>query len=362
MVQAPELETFQLQGRLSFSQLRCAERCLFSGIPARNLRTTCPWPIERLGRAQLIGMVYHSVIEDIAKSSDDITADRFSIILDRQIEKYAARSVFSKFEIRQWPEIGGLYRTLSERVIRRAPSEGKQRGLAVLIEKEFNSTDGQLTGRIDHLVLRADQPWMLTEFKSAKCVQGGALRQDYIRQLHFYAGLLRDNFGRFPSTLRLISPQDGSFEFPCSNSLLEEVGYHARVIFDLMRFRLGGRGDWKASLKPGSASCQSCSKRLVCPAFRSLQGTVVFDGPAHLVWGRIRRVVSGDGLGRIELDIEAGSLPSGLSSVLDFEPRHYSDFPIQDGTSVVITDLYASTGAIRMTPTSQILEWVRRDG
>ncbi len=361
MVQAPELESFKLQGRLSFSQLRCAERCLFSGIPARNLRTTSPWPIEKLGRAQLIGMVYHSVLEDIAKSSDDITPDQFSIILDHQIEKHSAKSVFSKFEIGQWPEIGGLYRTLSERVIRKASSEGTQQGIAVFIEKEFNSTDGQLTGRIDHLVLRGDQPWMLTEFKSSKCMQGDALRQDYVRQLHFYAGLLRDNFGRSPSTLRLISPQDGSFEFACSNSLLEEVAYHARVIFDLMRFRLGGRGDWKASLKPGSASCQSCSKRLVCPAFRSLQGAVVLDGPVHIVWGRIKRIVSGDRLGRIELDIQAGSLPSGLSSILDFESRHYSDFPIQDGTRVVITDLYSSAGAIRMTPTSQILEWVKRD-
>lgn len=353
----PELVSFSLPERFSFSQMRSAENCLFSALPVRCLRLSHPWPSVRLGRSQLLGLLYHSMLELISKNGIELSQKQLSYEFSETLKACSARSIFTIADMNQWAETSILLQSLIDRVCRKPHANGDRSEVRALIEKDFHSKDNLLTGRIDHLFLKDDSPWILTEFKSSKCLIGESIRQDYIRQLHFYSSLIEDNFGRTPSLLRIVSIQDGTVEVSLSRTLMQETVYGAKVLYDLLQFRLQKSTSWTSSLKPGKHACSQCSKRLICPAFQSIHGKIELDGPIHVIGGTVIECSQGDGVGWIKLHVSMGSLPLGEQQIFDFDKTHFPSFTKTVGERIVMTDLHQRNAVVRMTPTSQILRW-----
>ena len=193
---------------LSFWRFTRLNRCQVSGaFPSST--TASFFPKERQTKPQVLGNLFHSLMEEFHRIRHEGTLDQkafilgFNRIVNDMSQELAANSMTQHLaNITSWPELSEIYNSFSDFLLRATPSAGSM-PMEAHSEKTLYSKDGLLFGQIDAYFIHQNRI-ELVDYKSGKVLEDDIPKEDYVNQLYFYAYLIFENHGIYPEVLRLI--------------------------------------------------------------------------------------------------------------------------------------------------------------
>ncbi len=143
-------------------------------------------------------------------------------------------------------------------------------------------------GRIDCLVRYADGTYEIRDYKTGSIYETKTkvVKSAYVRQLHAYALLTREAYGRLPKRMMLIDELDNAECVEFSNEVAVDVISSADAILasieDALRCFISG-GALPEYCTPSPAACQFCQVKPYCPVYWQPSGlTLVGEYTADL--------------------------------------------------------------------------------
>lgn len=258
---------------------------------------------EFYSKYQVNGLLYHYLEEIHSKGKLDVTDyDNFLQHLDNFKSKYIDKFEFDCFEdLDEWSEVQKAFDHFADDTTR---SSNEKSSAILHFEKEIKTKSG-LVGRPD-LVVEESGSITLVEFKSGSLYdENNFLKEEYVRQLHFYSSLLNAKFGEYPSKLILKSLKDGYREVIFDRKLADQLLKEAEnFLVDLKKLE-GENVDWTVA-NPTQNNCRYCSIRQICPKFISNQSRWG-DEVGYTAVGKLSSIASsGKTFGSVLLDTDEG--------------------------------------------------------
>lgn len=278
-----------------------------------------------------LGTAYHEVLEKIVHVDlgQEPLLDAVARLWNEAVAAQERRAKAHALDRRFGPPVGWPgYHVARASVLLRAeelagkptppelPIEKQTRSIeaaaATLREHEFTAFGGKLLGRPD--VVRADE---VVDYKSGAIFEHDAATQTdvvkatYVRQLHIYAYLVKQQLGWWPQRGILLPLGGAGIEIAFEPSACEREAKEALALLDEYNDRLRAGAGPEDFASPSPENCRWCQYKLVCSSFwktsspawsghldgAAVEG-VLADGPAMIHAGAARAV---------SLDIQGGS-------------------------------------------------------
>lgn len=319
---------------ISFSQFIRARKCMSSAIkPSYFLGKKSK---SFYTKKQVVGFLFHEIKEKNSGNNLFESIENFQMFLADFKRRYESKFDFdSVVTIDSWEEVSAIAGYMLDVEDSESSTEFKP-----YREEEFFSDDQLVTARPD-LVLANQEKTLLYDFKSGSLLDANQdAKEEYIIQLHFYAGVLNDNFSQFPDTSYLESYKEGvrklNIDFEYSQSILGEA---KKILHSLNK--TFNEGNLTSKFNENSIydfeTCRFCSSRSICKKYLdqndnhvsqkavSFSGSVLeIDHPENAKFGTIK-------LGLDEKQVLVHSVPSKYISYLE------------TGTMVCLYDLSGSS-------------------
>jgi len=301
-----------------------------------------------------LGTAYHKVLEQAACMPAEVgSGDQVGRLWADAIEALRSRGQAHPLNKRfgppeRWPgyhlALAGVRFRFSELQRKAPPREAAfshdQAPAAAMREKRFAAYGGRLVGRPD-LVERDS----IIDYKSGAIfddTQGTpTVKAGYARQLRIYGFLVHASLGWWPAKGALLPMLGENVEIELTPEACRREAEAAVALLDGVNARVASALSPSELASPSTASCSSCSYRMICPAYW---------GAATPSWSADRRYGDAEGviLSRAEqvhcgtaaalhVEIERGTVPAGRNVI---SPLALS---VHDGVG-----LYAAAERIRL--------------
>ncbi len=217
-------------------------------------------------KKQIVGFLFHEIKEKNSRNSLFENIDNFQTFLRDFQKRYESKFDFgSVSNIDSWEEVSAIAGYMLD-----LEESGPPSGFNSYHENEFSSKDNVVIAKPD-LVLHNHEKTLLYDFKSGSLLNSnGDIKEEYIIQLHFYAGVLSECLSPFSDTGYLESYKEGSrklnLDLEYSKSILEE----ARSL--LLRINnVFNESNLAVKLNENSfydfEICRFCSSRPICKKY-----------------------------------------------------------------------------------------------
>ncbi len=330
---------------LSYWRYTRMKKCQISGAYPFSV---CGPPLPRTiqGRAQLLGVIFHSLMESfhMLASNGNLNAKAFRHEFTRVLENISgeARSRPSSRHLgdpRLWPELTEIYRNLTDLIERKlATPDSAQTN--VYTEKTLYSNDRLLFGQIDAFFIQSDGI-DLVDYKSGSMVDEELPKEDYANQLYFYAYLIHQVHGIYPRSLALVGKDSSCLKIQPSPERSETIAREMKTILSNYNEQIKKPIVMDSFANPNIDNCVFCDAKPVCESFWKALPEIELPVWAHVAIGtQIAPMVKSKlGGASIELMIEKSSLrTSRLKVTRIFEGRH-PEFQDKVGQRILITNL-----------------------
>jgi RecB family exonuclease len=297
--------------------------------------------------AQVLGDLCHEVLGELVNTGA-IREERWAEALDPLWQRVADRTAQKVHQAPHEPSLTGAPDHWPGYVIKRARLAKAARRLHDLLDRmddgaEFmseiplSSADGRLQGRPDLIVRGATQTWIV-DYKTGSVVDddGVTPRPTYVRQLHFYALLERENAGRWPTHGFLIPLNGPVLEVAIDPAASSGIGRDALQVIDSFNAVVPG----VQPAAPGPSACHYCAWVTRCGPFweacdSSWDASIV--AVAGVVQSAVRTAIGGVSL---VLDVHAGSVDAASIVVRNVSlAEHPSVAEVSEGTEIALVNL-----------------------
>lgn len=297
--------------------------------------------------AQVLGDLCHEVLEELVNTGA-IREEHWAEALDPVWRRVVDRTAGEVHQAPHEPSLAGAPAQWPGYVIKRARLAKAARRLHDLLDRvepgaEFmseiplSSADGRLQGRPDLIVRGATQTWIV-DYKTGSVVDedGVTPRPTYVRQLHFYALLERENAGRWPTHGFLVPLNGPILEVAIDPGVSSGIGRDALQVID--GFNAVAPGVQPAA--PGPVACRYCAWATRCGPFWEACDSS-WDAPivaaAGVVQSAVRTAIGGVSL---VLDVHAGSVGAASVVVRNVSlAQHPSVAEVSEGAEIALVNL-----------------------
>lgn len=224
-------------------------------------------------RVQLVGILFHELYASFLRNEIKVhDYDSFLNKLESFKLKYGQGFNFEGLRpLDQWSEVESIFEFLANHDEVLAFSTTSK----ISFEKKLTSKDGYLTGNPD-ILINKNEKLILIENKSGSLYLDGALKDEYVRQLHFYSKLVYESYGTYPEKIILRSLKDGEVEVIFDESLVENLNTEALRIISIVNREIESGESFDTILDriaaPNEKSCTYCNLRILCnPYFKNVE-------------------------------------------------------------------------------------------
>ena len=242
---------------MSFSTYWRGRKCPGAAIPAKCISSANLVGPGDIKRHVLLGRFFHDLVKATANSErrdrepKEVVEDAFWSVA----REFATR--FPNLELEYEPRVQDIYDTVNRRVDFKF---GYPREL--LVETELVSMDQLLFG-IPDWVMITDEDVELVDFKLSTTPEG--LRSEKnIAQLAFYAHLVEEVFGRYPTRIRLIGLNGVETEVQVSRDAACQLTHNAREMLDVFLEAKRGHLPLEQIATPSESACSNCRYSHIC--------------------------------------------------------------------------------------------------
>jgi PD-(D/E)XK nuclease superfamily len=334
---------------LSYSRYRRLKRCLTSGaLRSGNHAGSSAQPA--MGRAQVIGDVFHTLMRGLNSRppSTDFGQPEFrrefnSVIADAHARIQSSPLSRHLGDPARWVELTQIYRRLTDLVERRR-STRKLDGAIVHAERRLESRDQLLSGTLDAYFITAGGI-ALVDYKSGEVSDApdDGARREYSDQLYFYAYLIQEVHGQYPTSLSLVGADGTMVDIPPDETRSKDLAADMRAVLAYYNGLVALHVDLESVATPSSDNCLFCARKAMCEKFWGSVGSLDIPAWNHVAVGRQRGSFerSRVGGGSIELIVERSSLRTDVVRITRlFEARYpHMQFDNGDGQRLSIAGL-----------------------
>lgn len=285
-------------------------------------------------RVQISGLLYHELVDAFRAGQIEISSvDSFELATRAFLNKYSSKFNFGNEDILNWKESESIIDFIIEEAKRDLTLPSNKTAYP---EHEIRLVEEKLLGRPD-LFLEDSDGFHIIEYKSGTLFRNEQLKEEYVRQLHFYCGLISKAFHLIPKKLILLSLVDGRREVRFDPSLLENITSNAQLTFNELNSKICSLSIPQLNenlATPTVEGCIHCTLRPVCDKFLATSKEFKTDEAVYACYGDISEVafVSNHSFCTINLKTE-----SGILTIVNVPKNQISG--IQAGTFLVVLNL-----------------------
>jgi hypothetical protein len=319
-------------------------RCLLSGAYPSSVVSEVGKPSTNT-RALVIGKIFHSQMEFLngLTSAGNLSPAEFRKGFNTTLEGIARdveRDPASKHlgDIRLWPELSQIYSSLRALFdYYRGSGDGKRETHP---EETLYSKDKLLFGQLDAFFL--DQSGIdLVDYKSGAMTDGESPKEDYVRQLYFYAYLLTENYDQYPRKITLIGRNLHAVDLPLSRQQSDAIAQDMRDTLNRYNDAISRAASPEAIAKPSVENCKYCDAKAVCSSFWNVAKDMELPERGHAVIGTQSSPIttSRRGVSWLTLDLEEGSIQADRLTVSRFDADRYPHIKDQVGQRLMMLNI-----------------------
>ena len=361
-----KIEDFVPIKELSYWRFIRLRSCLLSGS-FQNFSESKLANKKTKGRAQLIGDVFHDVMErinEISKRTDQISGSEIRSIFNQALNNVKKQSVKSSLghfgDPSQWPEIIQIYKSISD-FAARCKNFNSARPKEVHSEVKLSSRDGLLFGVIDAFFVFSNGI-ELVDYKSGRMIDDEYFpKEEYANQLLFYAYLIHENYGVYPHSLTLLGKDFDSVSIEPSFERSVSLANEMRQVLSHYNDSVSCQAPIRSFSNPTIENCLYCEAKPLCSPF--------WDHARELGlprWGQVAigkqvkpLVISRGGWGTLEIEILKSSLHVPRLKMTRILIKRFPDLRDNLGQCVIVTNLKIlggeSSGIAEVTGRSEII-------
>lgn len=319
-------------------------RCLLSGAYPSSVVSELGKPSTNT-RALVIGEILHSQMEFLngLVSSGNSSPAEFRKGFNTTLEGIARdieRDPGSKHlgDIRLWPELSQIYNSV--RALFDYYRESGNAKREIHPEETIYSKDKVLFGKLDAF-FKDDNGIDLVDYKSGAMTDGESLKEDYVRQLYFYAYLLTENDNQYPRKISLIGRDLQAVDLPISPQQSIAIAQDMRDTLQRYNDAISNATPPEELAKPSVENCKYCDAKAVCSSFWNLASEMALPERAHAVIGIQSSPIttSRRGVSWLNIDIEEGSVNADCLTVSRFDASRYPHIKDQIGQQLMLLNL-----------------------
>lgn len=212
-----------------------------------------------------------------------------------------------------WPELTNVYRRMTD-VLERRRREGGESSVTVHAEVDLVSKDELLFGRLDAYFLRGNE-LELVDYKAGAVLDGERPREEYVEQLYFYAYLLEQNLGRYPTSLQLVGRDGVGIAIEPSPGRSNALAGEMKELLAAYNSHAATGIDASALASPGASACASCDLKPTCAPFWDALSRIQLPAWAHVAVGVVARPAVRSRLGACSFDLKVTRSSLGVSDL-----------------------------------------------
>lgn len=345
MQDAPRLLKIVPHQTIGFYDLISSQQCILRGSK-KNIVVTGSLPDEPPSRSTLVGRFYHEIMEFAVKVR---SIEQLELDIENSVQKYSVEiqnySHFNKAgSFSGWPEVN--------RAVRRAYDLHRSRGSSEHLdtldggpEKTLVSADKKFIGRPDYYVVTNTQA-KIVELKSTAIRDSqGKTKDEYAKQVLFYAGLIFDNYNvtKVEANLESISGDSETFKV----SRTDAQAARARDLGLLSQINQTIENAVRTSdlETPSDEACSYCGKRILCERFKAEQLKLRLQGTRNVIEGSVLDIKIGTPVRLTVQDENLGIL---------IEVQLPSDTLFKDKGRFAFTELERTPSGFRASSLTQV--------
>ncbi len=276
----------------------------------------------------ICGYIFHALMRDLPKYfrlSKHTRRKKVRSDVESYIDEYSTKYTnFDFSDYRYWPK---LAKTIDSVISKDERSNND----AIGRELRITSNDARTLGVID-LVERTTEGIQIVDYKGRLDPGGLDLPEKYIQQLHFYALLIKDKYGTYPSKGFIEYFDSKRVLVPLDYQISTTLHHKARSTYSRIESVIKGEKDLALLASQSAKGCGRCSVSYLCPVLHS---TIFMVQPAS-VNSMIAKVVGGQG-NHLELQVESGMTCGDTRVFLQLTPGLIAE--LDQGGTYLFTNL-----------------------
>lgn len=315
----------------------------------KNLITEPAFPEQVPSRHSLVGLFHHRVMELVFKVT---TLTALEVAIEEEISTTQKivdswRHLRRSGSVSGWDEIN-TSATLARRLYMDVQSISASGSLG--LEKKLRSLDGKLVGRPDFFYI-AQAKAVLRELKSSSLRNDERqVREEYLKQIQFYALLIFDSFPVSVVEAALESSRGEHISFTFERQDIEPIRSAALASIERANLRISSAKAVEDLATPSTSACRDCQKRPVCELFKKRQLSLGLDGDVFVLEGLVAGIVrKADGK---TLEISLKEEFSGESYILTLPALDGDGFDL--GKRYLFSDLAYHAGKFRWSERTRV--------
>ena len=216
----------------------------------------------------------------------------------------------------------------------------RRRKKKVFAEKLIFSNDSLLSGKIDAYIM-GNNVIDLYDYKSGTIDKESGSFEDYRDQLYFYAYLIHEKHGIYPTTIRLVGKDLAMESIPPAPTKSIEIADRMRKTLELYNQRVEESPLISDNTSASNEGCRFCDYKPYCETFWKSLSDVDTSEYDHIVVGLQNGSIefSRSGVGAITLRVEKGTVSTEKITLGKFLVERFSDFENKNNQRLIITNI-----------------------
>jgi hypothetical protein len=352
--------------RMSFSNYNKMKACHLKGLPDRCIKFSTKPPIFLKSKAQLLGIFLHTMLERTSKLRKCKLSDRPSLLKKEfydQLIKFEKKNskaswLLANNSFSKLPEIGVIYSQISNIIFDKNSSNAKNYSeVKITPEKELTSKDGLLFGKADAFV-ENDLEKRIIEYKTGEIFEGKFLKNEFYRQVHFYAELAYEEYGTYPTDLMVLGPNPNVWKNSPDVDVSKQLGTDARSILKRYNSKIQNKELVTNIAQVSSEACAGCKYQAFCPAYWARCNEIELSEKIQSLKIKEMGIIKGTSSNKNALKVKVidGRLKGKDILINGFFPMRFANYENKPGRKLMITNVIVnhSNCSGRFIETSQI--------
>jgi hypothetical protein len=361
----PQIKACRPLERISFSNYSGMKYCLLKGLPLSCIEFTGQSPLFLKSKAQLLGIFLHSMLErvfELRKCDRSELPNRLKKEFIEQLLKLEEHAEYSwrlgTNTFSKLPEVGVIFGHISDIVFAERILEQKDGSMFTISpEKALTSKDKLLFGKVD-VLMESDEEIIIIEYKTGSIFEDAFLKNEYFLQVHFYAELVHEKYGKYPNYLLVKETKGKQFKMPPDIEEAKRLGRHAREILNRYNSIIRNNEPLENIAKASNEACPRCHYQQFCPEYWANYNRIEMTGQIQSL--KIRELELIQGISSYKSSLKAqilGGRLNGKQIIIDgFYPKRFTTYEHHLGRELILTNLMVNyeKPSGHFTETSQI--------
>ena len=344
----PKLNSFIPVKPVSYTEMTKMDGCLLRGLIKTRGIIDNQIKVSDVSNDLICGYIFHHLLYEIEKYNElEINFRRNAIRkdIDLLIENYAKRYTdFSFRDYQYWPKL--------EKIISSVLKKANKKYLNVIDrEKRIETKDATIVGIID-LIERSNDGLIIIDYKSRSFVEGSEMSKVYFEQLHFYALLVQEEYGDYPSKGYIEHFENERTLVELDSDFSEELHKKAKSIYFKLKDVTTRVLATKEIANLHVNECNNCSVCYLCP---ELNKTILNTNSGLSRFLVAEVIVTGSG--NIQLLVKSGIVCGSHShshNIIIKTQEEYSGHFIMNHSYIFIDLVYIDLDTYELSSNSKV--------